>query len=1001
MSFSRFTLFSVLLMLLASMTYITPRLDAAPAVDSYPTGDIVTNVTWGPGSSPYIINSIITISPIGSLTIMPGTEVRFGDDCGMIVEGVLEAGFDNGTVRFTGENGSAPGTWSGFIVRNGGEAVFEHANISGADTVFNLTGGRVTLRNSTMSSFSSTALLNMSSVMKVVNMTYDNSTVTFVDGSSRLETFAYVSFNVIDIHSLPLGDVEVDVMDVSSNNRISYMVNSTGEVPPHLLRGFTHSSGGVNRTTGEYSVIMSDFPFTHYLNTSVTVTGDRQQREILRFSWPPEMTNVPDRYFAYEDMLGVLQCSVLDRNEVGSVSVNISSGNVTYDAVHEELVFAYRNESKSHETVFINLTDGYDARSYAVNVTVVFRDDPPVFFIPRSIINVKENVPYVLGATIQDEDTPIEELVFTTDDPDNVSYDPKNSTFIFLYPDGTPSEFTVNLTISDGTTSVTRKVDVFFRAVNYPPYFRGPFPEIEIPEDTFIVLDMAPYMADPDIGDELELEMESGSYEIFSVSLLGTKLNISSLTDRNGYGRVLLTIRDRENLTDSEYLNVTITPVNDPPTLSYPDCNVSEGGAAAFEVIYRDIDGDIPLSMDLIMDGVSHNMSPFADDVLDPVNGIHYRITLELPSGTHNYSFHCSDGEFEELLGPFELNITETIETSYVEGFGGLVNVTVFFSGELSLVLVEDTVEEDLSGEDEVQICSFRLEGDPADILVMIIKVWPMSLDPTVDGRFSRVMILDSNGSTELMEKDYNSVSGALSFEINGTAVGSDLVVLALRDPELDSDNDGVPDVSDEFPLDPHEWRDLDGDGVGDNSDEDDDGDGFPDSLELEAGTDPNSTSSRPKDTDGDGILDYLDEDDNQNGIPDEWELRYSLNPLDPSDASEDPDGDGFTNLEEYERNSNPFDPASGSGGNGELPLWLILLILVLLVSASAVALLLVFASRRLPPEPTTEEEDWSIRGELDPEDAVECPGCSRVYPLLMDECPFCGEENPFNEDVE
>lgn len=38
---------------------------------------------------------------------------------------------------------------------------------------------------------------------------------------------------------------------------------------------------------------------------------------------------------------------------------------------------------------------------------------------------------------------------------------------------------------------------------------------------------------------------------------------------------------------------------------------------------------------------------------------------------------------------------------------------------------------------------------------------------------------------------------------------------------DTDDDDDGVPDVSDAFPLDPNEWADSDSDGVGDNADSD------------------------------------------------------------------------------------------------------------------------------------------------------------------------------------
>lgn len=67
---------------------------------------------------------------------------------------------------------------------------------------------------------------------------------------------------------------------------------------------------------------------------------------------------------------------------------------------------------------------------------------------------------------------------------------------------------------------------------------------------------------------------------------------------------------------------------------------------------------------------------------------------------------------------------------------------------------------------------------------------------------------------------------------------------------EPDFDGDGVPKAEvvpwDAFPLDPKEWRDTDGDGIGDNADRDDDGDGWTDAEEKAAGTDPLDKLSFP-----------------------------------------------------------------------------------------------------------------------------------------------------------
>ena len=110
----------------------------------------------------------------------------------------------------------------------------------------------------------------------------------------------------------------------------------------------------------------------------------------------------------------------------------------------------------------------------------------------------------------------------------------------------------------------------------------------------------------------------------------------------------------------------------------------------------------------------------------------------------------------------------------------------------------------------------------------------------------------------------------ATEFDTNTGNNTRTLQIQVVQDPTLDTDNDGVPDVSDAFPNDANETMDSDGDGVGDNADPDDDND----------------------------------------GIPDTYETANGLNPL-VDDAGEDADGDGFTNLREFEGGSDPQDPAS------------------------------------------------------------------------------------------
>jgi parallel beta-helix repeat protein len=91
----------------------------------------------------------------------------------------------------------------------------------------------------------------------------------------------------------------------------------------------------------------------------------------------------------------------------------------------------------------------------------------------------------------------------------------------------------------------------------------------------------------------------------------------------------------------------------------------------------------------------------------------------------------------------------------------------------------------------------------------------------------------------------------------------------------LDSDFDGFPDETDEFPFDPDEWADLDHDGVGDNSDRfpddpaasiDTDDDGYPNYWNL-GNTKSDSTTGLERDKYPDDPTKWKDEEEeNGNG---------------------------------------------------------------------------------------------------------------------------------------
>ena len=106
----------------------------------------------------------------------------------------------------------------------------------------------------------------------------------------------------------------------------------------------------------------------------------------------------------------------------------------------------------------------------------------------------------------------------------------------------------------------------------------------------------------------------------------------------------------------------------------------------------------------------------------------------------------------------------------------------------------------------------------------------------------------------------------------------------------VDSDNDGFPDIIDDFPNDPVISLDTDGDGS-------------PDEWLLQKNR-TNSTTGLHLDAFPLDPAASIDSD--RDGMPDEWELQHGFDPTDASDGTGDRDGDGYTNVEEFLNETRP-----------------------------------------------------------------------------------------------
>ena len=194
---------------------------------------------------------------------------------------------------------------------------------------------------------------------------------------------------------------------------------------------------------------------------------------------------------------------------------------------------------------------------------------------------------------------------------------------------------------------------------------------------------------------------------------------------------------------------------------------------------------------------------------------------------------------------------------------------------------------------DEVELMMAReisvtaVDADVAGLLdgSVTFRPAPLGLDSDRDG-IPDLSDPDDDNDGVVDGEDAFPLDGDEQLDTDGDGIGNN------GDP--DDDNDGVADTEDAFPLDGGEQLDTDGDGIGNNGDPDDDNDGVADAEDafpLDGG--------EQLDTDNDGIGNNRDPDDDNDGVADSKDSF----PLDATEHA-DMDLDGIGNNADLDDNN-------------------------------------------------------------------------------------------------
>lgn len=241
-------------------------------------------------------------------------------------------------------------------------------------------------------------------------------------------------------------------------------------------------------------------------------------------------------------------------------------------------------------------------------------------------------------------------------------------------------------------------------------------------------------------------------------------------------------------------------------------------------------------------------------------------------------SWASNGGGLIDSSGLFSANKVGTwIVYANQSGFSGTSTLTVNVGALNNIIVTPETCSISIGETMQFDATGFDEDGN----LISIYPTW------SVDGGGN----IDTNG---LFTANTDGI-WVVTVLYGGITVEATVNVISEID-ELDTDNDG-------------KLNDID---------DDDDNDGYTDSEELDAGTDPlnplDHPSTPPRDTDGDGISDALDDDDDNDGYTDVEEILAGTDPLDSS--------------------SHPIYFLGMSIGNWTLIIFLLIIILIIIILA-------------------------------------------------------------------
>ena len=397
-------------------------------------------------------------------------------------------------------------------------------------------------------------------------------------GQSTNTEIVVVVSPVQDAPSLNIPSATLTVAeDFGSTQTVATASDDDGDT---LLISVVESTTGiVTVTTSASGVSVSSIGNANGQTTlTITVNDGTQDTtaqvvvNVTAVNDPPNL-NIPSATItALEDFVSTMTVAIASDVEGNSLTFTVtesSTGVIRVTTSTSEVRISSRGEMNGVTTLYITVTDGSLSTTAQVVVTVTPVNDPPALSVSTTALTLNEDFATVLiGTTRSDIDNNTLTLTVAESTTGVVTVTITDAGVQVANNTNSNGVTTLTLSLSDSVLTTTAQVVVTVSPVNDPPSINVSTTALTLNEDFTTTQVITVSSSDID-SNTLTLTVAESTTGVVTVSTSTSEVRISRLADRNGVTTLAITISDGE-LTTTAQVVITVTAVNDTPTLTIP-----------------------------------------------------------------------------------------------------------------------------------------------------------------------------------------------------------------------------------------------------------------------------------------------------------------------------------------------------------------------------------------------------------------------------------------------